>query len=97
MKYYECWAGTKHLAVRIPEDATDDTLLQFHCACMGSVKDAPPVKEAIGRGEELTLEDAMRLASNWTPPRNPVVRVGDLKDEATSHQTQHAHLESGRE
>lgn len=81
MRYYECWAGTKHEAVNIPADATDDTLLQFQCACMGSYALAPPVKAALERGEKVTLDRAQFLAMNWYPPRNPTVRVGDLQDD----------------
>jgi hypothetical protein len=78
MRYYECWAGTKHPANHIPADATGDTLLRFHCACMGTYAMAPPVKAALERGETVTMDRARLLAMNWTPPRSPVVRVRDL-------------------
>lgn len=79
MKYYECWAGTKHKAVNIPADATDDTLLMFHCACMGSFEQAEPVVRARAEGRDLNYHQVRILAMSWTPPRNPVVRVGDLQ------------------
>lgn len=79
MRFYRCWAGTKHPALRIPDDATEDTLLQFHCGCMGRFADAPPVKAALERGETVTLERAQFLTMHWQPPHNPVVRVGDLE------------------
>lgn len=81
---YRCWAGNFHPAHHIPEDATDDTLLSFHCDCMGSIAQAPPVRERLDRGKRVTLDQARNLAMWWTPPRNPVVRVGDLVERGDS-------------
>lgn len=81
MKFYRCWAGTRHEAINVPEGATDDTLLQFHCACMGRLADHPDVKRELERGTELTMLDAQILAERRPPPRTPVVRVGDLEEE----------------
>jgi len=79
-RFYRCWAGTKHKAVNIPADATDDTLLQFHCECMGRFEQAPPVIAAVeAAGGPISFHEVRRLAEGWTPPRNPVVRVGDLE------------------
>lgn len=84
-RFYRCWAGTKHKAVNIPADATDDTLLQFHCACMGTFEQATPVVEWELRHGPATGAQVRRLAEWWTPPRNPVVRVGDLEREGSDH------------
>lgn len=84
MRFYRCWVGTKHEAICIPDGADDDTLLQFHCDCMGSIAMAPPVIEAVARNPALTLGEARFIAENWRPPRNPVVRVGDLASDDDS-------------
>lgn len=80
-RFYRCWAGTEHNAVNIPADATDDTLLQFQCGCMGTFEQAPPVIAAVkAAGGPISFHETRRLAEGWTPPRNPVIRVGDLEN-----------------
>jgi hypothetical protein len=81
MKFYRCWAGTKHPAVNIPEDATDDTPLRFSCSCMGSLAQHPDVAKALETRESIPMWEARAIGERNPPPRWPVVRVGDLESE----------------
>ena len=81
MRFYRCWAGTKHPATRIPEDADDMTPLMFHCDCMGSVWQSPAVIRERERNPNLDFRTAAMIAQLNPPPRNPVVPVAALESD----------------